>query len=74
MRWSFFEGGGLKRMDFKETNPYSRSRALSAAFRYHKQPDSSVRVDVPRAGKSYHFVRPLVLDEEIRVRFTYKLQ
>jgi Carboxypeptidase regulatory-like domain len=34
------EGGGLKRMDFKETNPYLRSLAhfpLQAAFRYHKQ-------------------------------------
>ena len=36
------EGGGLKRMDFKETNPYLRSLArfpLQAAFRYHKQPN-----------------------------------
>ncbi len=31
-----------------------------------------VRVGVPRAGNSYHFVRPLVLDEETRVTFTYK--
>ncbi|HYL83362.1 MAG TPA: carboxypeptidase-like regulatory domain-containing protein [Candidatus Angelobacter sp.] len=31
-----------------------------------------VRVEVPRAGNSYHFVRPLVLDEETRVTFTYK--
>ena len=38
------EGGGLKRMDFKETNPYLRSLAhfpLQAAFRYHKQPNES---------------------------------
>jgi hypothetical protein len=27
---------------------------------------------VPRAGNSYHFVRPLVLDEETKVTFTYK--
>jgi len=36
------EGGGLKRMDFKETNPYLRSLArfpLQAAFRYHRQPN-----------------------------------
>jgi Carboxypeptidase regulatory-like domain len=35
------EGGGLKRMDLKETNPYLRSLArfpLQAAFRYHRQP------------------------------------
>jgi NOL1/NOP2/fmu family ribosome biogenesis protein len=31
-----------------------------------------IRVDVPRAGNSYHFVRPLVLDEETKVTFTYK--
>lgn len=31
-----------------------------------------VRVDVPRAGNSYHFVRPLILDEETKVSFTYK--
>ncbi len=31
-----------------------------------------VRVDVPRAGNSYNFVRPLVLDEETRVTFNYK--
>jgi hypothetical protein len=31
-----------------------------------------VRVDVPRAGNSYNFIRPLVLDEETRVTFTYK--
>src|SRR6184192_327946 len=36
------EGGGVKRMDFKETNPYLRSLGrfpLQAAFRYHKQPN-----------------------------------
>jgi hypothetical protein len=35
------EGGGLKRMDLKETNAYLRSLArfpLQAAFRYHRQP------------------------------------
>jgi hypothetical protein len=31
-----------------------------------------VHVDVPRAGKSYRFVRPLVLDEETRITFQYK--
>jgi hypothetical protein len=35
------EGGGLKRMDVKEVNPYLRSLSrypLEAAFRYHRQP------------------------------------
>lgn len=31
-----------------------------------------VAIDVPRAGNSYAFVRPLVLDEETRVTFSYK--
>jgi hypothetical protein len=31
-----------------------------------------VQVDVPRAGNSYNFVRPLVLDEETKITFTYK--
>ncbi|HYK89559.1 MAG TPA: carboxypeptidase-like regulatory domain-containing protein [Acidobacteriota bacterium] len=31
-----------------------------------------IRVDVPRAGMSYRFVRPLVLDEETKVTFSYK--
>jgi hypothetical protein len=31
-----------------------------------------VKVDVPKAGKSYRFVRPLVLEEETRVTFEYR--
>ncbi len=31
-----------------------------------------VRIDVPRSGKSYRFVRPLVMDEETRISFQYK--
>lgn len=34
--------------------------------------DLPIRVDVPRTGNSYRFVRPLVLDEETRVTFKYK--
>ena len=30
-----------------------------------------VRVDVPKSGKSYRFVRPLVMDEETRISFQY---
>ena len=33
-----------------------------------------VRLDVPRAGQSHTFVRPLVMDEETRVSFRYKLK
>lgn len=31
-----------------------------------------IQVDVPRAGKSYRFVRPLVLEEETKITFQYK--
>ena len=31
-----------------------------------------VRVDVPRAGKSYRFARPLILEEETKITFQYK--
>jgi hypothetical protein len=31
-----------------------------------------VHIDVPHAGNSYRFIRPLVLDEETKVTFTYK--
>jgi hypothetical protein len=33
-----------------------------------------VQVDVPRAGLSYRFVRPLVLGEETKVTFQYRLR
>ena len=38
------EGGGLKRLDIKEVNPYLRALSrysLQAAFRYHRQPNES---------------------------------
>ena len=31
-----------------------------------------VAIEVPRAGTSFSFVRPLVLDEETKVTFSYK--
>jgi hypothetical protein len=31
-----------------------------------------IRVDVPRAGSSYNFSRPLVVDDETRIAFEYK--
>ncbi len=33
-----------------------------------------VRIDVPRAGAAYRFVRPLVLDEPTRVSFEYRMK
>jgi hypothetical protein len=31
-----------------------------------------VRIDVPRAGTSHQFVKPLVVDQEATVMFRYK--
>lgn len=31
-----------------------------------------IPIDVPRAGTSFAFVRPLVLDEETKVTFSYR--
>jgi hypothetical protein len=31
-----------------------------------------VQIEVPRAGRSYRFVRPLVLEEETKISFQYK--
>ena len=31
-----------------------------------------IPIDVPKAGNSYRFVRPLVVDEETKVTFTYR--
>jgi len=33
-----------------------------------------IRVDVPRAGNSYRFLRPLVIDEETKVSFSYRTE
>ncbi len=33
-----------------------------------------IGVDVPRAGKAYRFLRPLVIDEETKVSFKYKVR
>ncbi|HYM00915.1 MAG TPA: carboxypeptidase-like regulatory domain-containing protein, partial [Blastocatellia bacterium] len=33
-----------------------------------------VRMEVPKAGRSYKFIRPLVLDEETDITFQYKLK
>jgi hypothetical protein len=33
-----------------------------------------IRIDVPRAGNSFLFVRPLVLDEETSVSFSYRIR
>ena len=31
-----------------------------------------INIDVPKTGRSFRFIRPLVLDEETKITFTYK--
>jgi Carboxypeptidase regulatory-like domain len=60
--------GGTKKVSPEEPPPSSNvldlQRRVSGVL--------PVSIDVPRAGNSYRFVRPLVLDEETKVTFTYK--
>jgi hypothetical protein len=48
-----------------------RTRASGAPL-ISRDPVLPVAIDVPRAGTSFSFVRPLVLDEETKVTFSYK--
>ncbi len=52
------------RVNMPSSNVFSLQRKVSGIL--------PVQVDVPRAGKSYRFVRPLVLEEETRVSFQYR--
>jgi hypothetical protein len=60
--------------DLKQKDTSNASAASSNVFNLQQRVSGvlPVRVDVPRAGTSYSFVRPLVLDEETKVTFTYK--
>ena len=71
--YTIFDVGAFQREARKEAE--KQQRQASANVTNLQQRISGVlpvRVDVPRAGNSYHFVRPLVLDEETKVSFTYK--
>ncbi len=58
----------------KKAEQAQQNAASSNVFNLQKRVAGvlPVRVDVPRAGNSYRFVRPLVLDEETKVTFSYK--
>ena len=65
---------GLSPHDAKKAAEKQQTAASSNVFNLQQRISGvlPVRVDVPRAGNSYNFVRPLVLDEETKVTFTYK--
>lgn len=60
--------------DLKQKDESNAGAASSNVFNLQRRVAGvlPVRVDVPRAGSSYRFVRPLVLDQETKVTFTYK--
>jgi hypothetical protein len=65
---------GLNQRDAKKAAEKQQMAASSNVINLQQRISGvlPVRVDVPRAGNSYNFVRPLVLDEETKVTFTYK--
>jgi hypothetical protein len=52
------------RMNLPSQNVFSLQRRVAGIL--------PVRVDVPRAGKSYRFVRPLVIGEDTKITFQYR--
>jgi len=60
--------------DLKKQKEQSQMAASANVYNLQKRVSGvlPVRVDVPHAGNSYRFVRPLVLEEETKVSFTYK--
>ena len=68
---------GSERDDKKERQrqqQQAQNQASSNVYNLQKKASGvlPVRIDVPRAGNSYHFTRALVLDEETRLTFNYK--
>jgi len=66
-------GGALSQPESKEREEYAQAPS-SNVFNLQRRIAGvlPVRVDVPRAGAAYKFVRPLVLDETTRVSFEYR--
>jgi hypothetical protein len=65
---------GVNLRDAKKAAERQQTAASANVYNFQQRISGvlPVRVDVPRAGNSYNFVRPLVLDEETKVTFTYK--
>jgi hypothetical protein len=59
-----------KKLDYASTDTAASNNVVN--FQRRVSGVLPIRVDVPKAGTSFRFVRPLVLDEETKVTFTYK--
>jgi hypothetical protein len=71
-----FSTNGLRgeRDDRKKQQQQAQNQASSNVYNLQKKVSGvlPVRIDIPRAGNSYHFARALVLDEETKLTFNYK--
>lgn len=72
-----FSTNGLRgERDDRKQKPQAQPQNQASSNVYNLQKKASgvlpVRIDVPRAGNSYHFARALVLDEETKLTFNYK--
>jgi len=67
-----FTGGGIERQGSPEAVNQNIASANVMNLQRRVAGVLPVAIDVPRAGTSFSFVRPLVLDEETKVTFSYK--
>jgi hypothetical protein len=65
-------GRGLERLGAGPSSANQNASANVISLQRKVAGVLPVAVDVPRAGTSFSFVRPLVLDEETKVTFSYK--
>jgi hypothetical protein len=71
-------GGEIQSRQIEDTIKKNRAAQLNTAsqnvFNLQRRVAGilPVAVEVPRSGKSYRFVRPLVMEEETRITFQYK--
>jgi Carboxypeptidase regulatory-like domain len=70
------DGAGLAQLEILAPNSGAVPQNLASANVLNLQRKVAgvlpVAIDVPRTGTSFSFVRPLVLDEETKVTFSYK--
>ena len=74
--------GGLRERRVQDLPSNAQSGMINAQVAVNSQNVSNlqrkvagilpVKIEVPRAGMSYRFVRPLVLEEETKITFQYK--
>ncbi len=69
-----FRGERDDKKERQKQQQLAQNQASSNVYNLQKKVSGvlPVRIDVPRAGNSYHFARALILDEETKLTFNYK--